>query len=171
VLATEPLAPGLLDAQGNVPLRSELGFENPNVFRIYCNPSIVTIYTDAERLHVLGQAPVPALALHAHERNRIVATEYAIEGIMNVPGGPALVKRVLQGKHTIFYTTSVIGLRVRGLGFVPVTRHYEVRCRVLKLWPRIGANGGDGGNGTAAEQAEQAEDDAVSVADCAGRFV
>lgn len=170
MLSTDPIAPGLMDSKGDVPLRSLLSFSNPNVFRIYCNPSTVRIFTDPQRTHELAQAPVPALALHARERSRTLVSEYAIEGIMHVPGGPALVKQVLHGRHSLFYTTSKIGLRVKGLGFVPVTRHYEVRCKVLKLWPKPAS-----GNGTAAEEekVEEAEkqDESLSVADCYGKFV
>lgn len=166
VVDTEPLAPSLVDAHGNIPLRSYLEFQNPNIFRIYAKPSEVAIYTDPERTHLLGRAQVPAVALHAHERHRRVETEYAIEGIMQVQGGPALVTKVAQGKPTLFYTTSVIGLRVKGLGFVPVLRHYEVKCRVLKLW------GKPKGNATAAGQPGEEDENAdVSVADCHGRFV
>lgn len=162
VLSTEPLLPGLMDANGSVPLRSLLSFSNPNIFRIYCSPSGVTIYTDPEYTHELAQASVPALALHAHERERTVATDYAIEDIMHVQGGPVLIKRVLQGRHTFFYATSRIGLRVKGLGFVPVTRHYELRCKVIKLWPKPGGNSTSGG---------ELNDESPSVADCHGRFV
>lgn len=165
VVDTEPLAASLVDAHGNIPLRSYLEFQNPNIFRIYAQPSEVAIYTDAECTHLLGRARVPALDLHAHERNRTVVTEYAIEGIMQVPGGPALVTKVAQGKPTMFYTTSVIGLRVKGLGFVPVLRHYEVKCKVLKLW------GKPTGNATTGGQPGVDEDADVSVADCHGRFV
>jgi len=171
VLTTESLAPGLMDAKGAIPLRSLLAFSNPNVFPIYCKPSAVTIYTDPEHAHVLGVAHVPALTLHAHERNHTAVSEYAIEGIMQVPGGPELVKRVLQGKPTLFHTHTVIPLRVKGLGFVPVTRHYEVACRVLKLWPRPAANGTSTATATPAEQGDGDGDEQISVADCHGRFV
>lgn len=172
VLGSETLIPsGLMDAHGNVPLRSYLSFENPNIFRIYCKRSVVTIYTDPERTHVLGHAHVPALALHAHERNRTVVSEYAIKGIMSVPRGPDLVKRVLTGRPTLFYTTSVIGLQIKGLGFVPVNRKYMVQCKVLKLWPKPKP----AANGTAAAitpgQGEEVEEENGSVADCHGRFV
>lgn len=166
-MGTDPLEPKLVDAHGNIPLRSYLQFRNPNIFRIYAQPSEVSIYTDRERTRLLGKAQVPAVDLHARERNRTVVSDYVIEGIGQVVGGPELVTKVAQGKPTLFYTTSVIGLRVKGLGFVPVQRHYEVRCRVLKLWPK------PMGNATAgqAEEEEEGRDADMSAADCHGRFV
>ena len=165
MVGTGPLSPNLVDAHGNIPLRSSLQFQNPNIFRIYAQPSEVSIYTDSERTHLLGKAQVPAVDLHARERNRTVLSEYAIENIGKVLGGPEIVKKVGQGKPTLFYTTSVIGLRVKGLGFVPVLRHYEVSCRVLKLWPK------PKGNATAGQAEEEEADADICVADCHGRFV
>ena len=61
---------------------------------------------------------------------------------------------MVQGKPTMFYTASTISFRVKGFGFVPITRKYRVECRVLKLWGKP----------------EQGGDDST-VADCNGRFL
>lgn len=63
---------------------------------------------------------------------------------------------------------TTIPLSVRGLGLVPVTRHYEVKCRVLKLWPRPPGTGNNGSS-TTTTPAEQGDGD--EAADCHGRFV
>lgn len=144
----------LVDSQGDVPLQSHVRFDNENIFPVRACRSTVSIYTDAGYRHLLGEAQLPALYLHARERNRTVISDYKIADINNVDGGKEILQSVLKAKPTIFYTRSIIPLQVKGLGFVPITRKYKVECKVLKLWGKK-------------DQGEM--DDTVS--DCFGRFV
>lgn len=165
VTSTEPLLPAtLVDPQGNVPLRAMLSLDNPNRFPIAAGRSQVALSflhkaNGTREVFPLTTAPIAPVFLHAREREHALASEFVLQNIAHMPGGPALMGAVLKGRATYFLADLTLPLRVQALGFVPVVRQFKVACTIATLWGEPLASGA---NGTAAKE---------SISDCFGRFV
>ncbi|KAM3570783.1 hypothetical protein VYU27_007151 [Nannochloropsis oceanica] len=139
VTGVTPLVSTLADTQGNVPLRTTLSLDNPNIFPITASPTTTTIsYIDrtneTRTLYPLVRAPVPRIYLHSHEEGHIIYSDLIFKNLGKLPGGPELMTAVLKGNATFLDFTTTLRLRVKALGFVPIVRVFQVDCYISILW-------------------------------------
>lgn len=156
VTGTTPLAPNLVDAEGNAPIRATISLDNPNSFPITASASeVVLSYMNGQQYTPLASAPLPRIQLHARHKDCMLTIDFVLAHLPTKPEGKAIMGAVLQGRATFLHAAATLRLHVRAFGFIRIVRRFEIDCSVATLW----------GEPTKADGSKD------TVSDCFGAFV